>query len=89
MSVRDGGNSGCGYLHNFVSHVSESVEVHGGISGGENHPDIGREALQEQFTQEGVGVSRCTELVPKELLHTSEQLYWLAVAKLFSTDELL
>ena len=47
MSVRDGGNSGCGYLHNFVAHVSESVEIHGGISGGENHLDVRREALQE------------------------------------------
>ena len=89
MSVRDGRNSGCGYLHNFVGHVSELVEVHGSISGGENHPDVGREALQEQFTKEGVGVGRCTELVPKELLHTSEQLRWLAVAELFSTNELL
>ena len=66
------------------------VEVHGGISGGENHPDVGRETLQEQFTKEGVGVGRCTKLVPKELLHASEeQLCWLAVAELFSTDEML
>ena len=66
------------------------VEVHGAISGGENHPDVGRETLQEQFTKEGVGIGRCTKLVPKELLHASEeQLCWLAVAELFSTDEML
>ena len=55
VSVRDGGDSGCGYLHNFVGHVNKSVKVHGGINGGENHPDVGREVLQEQFMKEGVG----------------------------------
>ena len=87
--VSDSGNSRCGYLHNFVSHVSKFVEAHGGISRGENHPNVGREALQKKFAEKGVVVGRRTELVPEELLHTSEQLCGLAVAELFSTDQLL
>ena len=56
------------------------------ISGGENHPNVGRKALQEQFVEKSISIGRCTELVPEELLHTSEQLCGLAVAKLFSTE---
>lgn len=32
-----------------IGRVSQFIEVHGGISGGENHADIGWESLQEQF----------------------------------------
>ena len=46
--------------------------------------------LQEKFAEKGIGVGRCTELFPEELLlHMSEQLCGLAVGELFSTDELL
>ena len=30
------------------------------------------EPLEEQFTEERIGISRCTELITKELLHVSE-----------------
>ena len=75
-------NSGSGYL---IGYVSKFVEVHGGISGGEDHSNIGREALQEQFMEEGSGIS----IVSEELLNTLEQLCWLAVTELLSTDELV
>ena len=48
--VSNSGNCGCGDLHNLICHVSEFIEVHGGISGGEDHADVCRETLQENFT---------------------------------------
>ena len=87
--VGDSRNSGCGYLNDFISHVCKFADVRGGVGGGENHPNVEGKALQEKFTEEEVGHGRCAELVPEELLHTSEQLFGFAVAKLFSTNELL
>lgn len=46
--------------------------------------------MHEKFAEKGIGIGKCTELFPEELLlHMSEQLCGLAVAELFSTDELL
>lgn len=46
--------------------------------------------LQEKFAEKGIGVGRCTELFPEELLlHMLEQLCGFAVAELFSTGEVL
>ena len=73
----------------MVSHVSQLVEIHGGIVRGENHANVRREVLQKQFAEKGVGISRCAELVPEELLHAPEKLCGLVVAELISTDELL
>lgn len=53
-----------------LSAMSASVEVHRVGGGGENHPDIGWEALEKQRSQEGgVGLS-C--VIPEELLHTAK-----------------
>ena len=51
--------------------------------------NAGRQALEKQFANEGIGVGRHIKLVSEELLHASEELTGLAVAELFATDELL
>ena len=42
VGIGDSRNSRCGYLLNLVCRVSQFVELHGGVRGGENHPDVER-----------------------------------------------
>ena len=75
--VRAGWLGECGdrrsrHLDDFVGHVGECHEVHRVGGGGENHPDVGWEALEKQ--EGGVGLrnlicltsQRCSELLSRQ-----------------------
>ena len=55
-SARQCRDSGWGHVHDFVCHISKLVDVRGGISRGEDDPDVGGEPLEKEFTNEGVGI---------------------------------
>ena len=57
MGVRDYCDCGCGYFHHLVCNVRKLVQVHGLVSRGQDHPNVGREPLEEELAEKGVGIS--------------------------------